>query len=98
MPASFQATRRVNRQWPVEGGFSIHRRFASLAWRKESQIFGSNNFKRSEGVVNLGKVNALRRGLCHLVSPGCSDAGGRERSEDVPFPQAQGSCALPDSR
>src|SRR4029450_8894113 len=98
MPASFQAARGVNRQWPVESGFSIHRSFAPFAWRKESQIFRSNNFKRGEGVVNLGKVNSLRRSLPHLISPGCSDPGGRKGGEDIPFPQAQGSCPLPYSR
>src|SRR5947208_16627982 len=95
MAASFQPTRRVNGQGPVEGGFSFYGCFSSFARRKKSQILGRDNFKRSEGVMDLGEVDALRRGLRNLIGPGGSNSCCQERGEIVSFPKAQGPCSLP---
>ena len=48
--------------------------------------------------MDLGEVDALRRGLRHLVGPDGSNSCCQERGEIVSFPKAQGTCSLSYAR
>ncbi len=60
MAARFQTARWIDRQNPSIAVFVEHG-FAAFAGGEKSQIFGRNNFKRREGIVNFGEIDFIGR-------------------------------------
>jgi hypothetical protein len=88
MPSGLETAGRVNRQSPLSQGLTLFHGLYSLPWREKPKILGANDLKRCKGIMDLGKIDVLRRYPSHLIGLLSGNLSGPKAGKRITISEA----------